>query len=113
MTGFWQVTTRAVNTNATGTMQPPAGAAASGLCLRVRSMQITGGDTRLDAMISDGATVIWQIDLASEASVSGIDLRGSPGNALTFSFSGTNSNMNTAINVQGDYVRAGAPWGGE
>ena len=118
----WSLTNRSATAAATATQAAPTnGATAGNPQLRLRSLQaslVGSGSDRL--VVRDGAsgsgTIIFSADMAAAAgtaatlSLSRLDLRATPGNALTIEFvTGTGSAED--VNAQGDYVPQGSPWG--
>jgi hypothetical protein len=125
VSGFWQISNRgSAGAAATVSLASPANAVGSGQLIRLRSLQATlsGGSSGTDQLVvRDGAsgagTIIWSTDLSIAANGTqiiqqpGLDLRASPGNALTVEFVGGVTNDREDVNAQGDYVPVGYPLG--
>jgi hypothetical protein len=121
MAGWWSITNRSnAGAAATASLAAPTNAVTTGLCSRIRGLQasLSGGSAGADVLqISDGATVIWNLDLAvaanSTASVnlSDLDIRSTPGNTLTIAFSAGVASDREDVNAQGDFVPLGYPVG--
>ena len=123
MAGPWNLTSRPAASSAAGVSQAaPTNGLATGLSVRLRQLSasldgIAAGSDLL--VVRDGAagsgTIIWQADLnvvistSQFITINGLDLRATPGNALTVEFvSGSNSNRE-CINASGDMVPVGWP----
>lgn len=126
MSGSWSITNRSTaGAAATASQAAPASAAAQGTQVRLRSLQcrvsgITAGTGQL--VIRDGATgagtIIWTVDLSvatggvsDEISLTDLDIRATPGNALTVEFTAGVGGDIESVNAQGDYVPVGYPLG--
>lgn len=112
-------------TAATVSVAAPTGASASNLCTRLRALQISvscgaTAQTPLQWVVRDGATgagtIIATGTLAApandwaECNLTGLDLRTTPGNALTVEFTAAGVTASQeAVSAQGDYVPQGYP----
>jgi hypothetical protein len=123
MAGYWSITARASAGSASSASQAaPAAAGGVGQISRLRAIQCSLGGSGVGAdqlVVRDGdtgtGTIIAQWDLSVAANgvgllqLAGMDLRASPGNALTVEFvSGVTSNRED-VNAQGDFVPQGYP----
>lgn len=120
----WQITNRSAAAAAASASQPaPASASATNrLVARLRAIQasiqsVAAGTDQL--VVRDGAsgvgTIIWQTDIQvaigafAMVELAGLDLRASPGNALTVEFVTGVASDREAVNAQGDFVPQGYP----
>ena len=111
MSGQWQVTgaTGLQIFPPTGSGAPAAALAASiGTVTRIRAITISAAAAAVTISDSNLGT-IWQLAAPTAATIvsqADLDLRSSPGGTLTIANVGS-----TAINVQGDWVPQGYPYG--
>lgn len=125
MSSQWQISNRgSVSTAATVSKTAPASATVGNLQLRLRSLTATlaGSAAGTDQLVvrdgpTSSGTIIWTADLSVAANgfasiaQSDMDLRASPGNALTIEFvSGVSSDFED-VNAQGDYIPQGTAFG--
>ena len=120
----WQITNRsAAGAPATAAVAAPASASAQNrVVARLRALQcsiqsVAAGTDQL--VVRDGATgvgaIIWQTDIQvaiGQTAVvveSDMDLRATPGNALTVEFVTGVASDREAVNAQGDFVPQGYP----
>lgn len=126
MSGFWSITNRpSAGTAASASQSSPAGSASGGQQVRLGGIQaslagISGSGSDL-LVVRDGptgtGTIIFQIDVAVGSNGVAIvqlpqmDLRATPGNALTVEFVSGSAGNREDINAQGDFVTLGWPFG--
>jgi len=118
----WQITNRPAGAaQATASVAAPTNAATTGTQTRLRCISASLSGTSAGAgelVVRDGAsgsgTVIWSKDLNSAANglasidLCGLDLRATPGNALTVEFTaGGGASTQENVNAQGDFVQQG------
>lgn len=123
MSNPWSITNRAAAGSAsTASIAAPASAKASNICTRLRSISVSlaGSSAGTDQIVvRDGAsgsgTILKQWDLSVPANgssllfMTGLDIRNTPGNALTVEgVSGVTSDRE-AVNAEGDFVPQGYP----
>jgi hypothetical protein len=102
---YWSQNDFRSNANASVTQAPPAPTSS----VRLRAIQLSGSGA---IQILDGDAVIWVIELQSESfSASSLDIRASPGNAMTVQFTAPPPDGDTAVNVQGDFCAADSGYG--
>lgn len=100
MSGYWQQTgTTSI------TLTAPAGAAAGGEQIRIRSIVASVASAAALTVTDSVAGVIWQFT-GTQIALAGLDIRGSVGGNLTIALA-----SGTAIDVAGDYVPQGYPYG--
>lgn len=123
MSAPWRITNRPAAAAAASATQAAPNAP---YVNRLRAIQASLSGTGIGAdqlVVRDGATgvgtIIGQWDLATAAngtgeaiSLSDLDIRSSPGNALTVEFvNGGGANTQEDVNAQGDLVVPGTPFG--
>ena len=123
MSNPWTATNRSASSGAAANVSvaAPASAGASGQTTRLRAIQCSlagsgAGDDQLQ--IRDGSSsgaILAQFDLSVGANgfaalaLTGLDIRSTPGNALTIMFVNGVSGNYENVNAQGDYVPSGYP----
>lgn len=125
MSGSWSISNRAnAGAAASASQAAPASGLVQGLQVRLRALQcrLSGASAGTDQLvIRDGASgagaIIWTEDLSVPAngsdqiSLTDLDIRATPGNALTVEFVGGVNGDRESVNAQGDYVPVGYPVG--
>lgn len=125
MSSQWQINNRgAAGAAATASKTAPAGYAAGNLVLRLRSLTATlaGSGAGTDQLVvRDGASgsgaIIFTCDLSIPANgfasiaQPDLDLRASPGNAITIEFVSGVATDREDVSAQGDYVPQGTAYG--
>lgn len=125
MANPWTLSNRSVaGAAATATQAAPASGAAQGMCARLRALQCSINPTAAGTdqlVLRDGASgvgaILWTMDLTvavgaiAVIALSGLDIRGTPGNALTLEWVSGVATDREAVNGQGDYVPQGYPIG--
>lgn len=123
MSGYWSITNRGIlGAAATATLAAAAAATDGGQVNRLRSLTgtLSGGSAGTDLLVvrdgpSGSGTIIWQSDLSVAANgtasifMTNMDLRASPGNALTIEFVSGVASDRESVNAEGDYVPLGYP----
>lgn len=110
---------------ATASQAAPAAAGANGQVTRLRAMQISisaaaTAQTPIQWMVRDGdsgggailmtGALAAPADSVAAVNLAGLDLRASPGNALTVEFAGAGvSGSQASVSAQGDFIPQGYP----
>lgn len=125
MSGYWRISNRpSSGTAASASRAAPTSGLAAGTQVRMRAIQVSlsGSSAGTDqVVVRDGASgagaIIWTADLSIPANGGQVynewqlDLRATPGNALTVEFVNGVANDQESVNAQGDYVPSGWPLG--
>ena len=125
MSAPWSISNRgSAGGAATVSLSAPSGGASSNLTARLRALQCSVAGTAAGTdqlVVRDGATgagtIIWSQDLSVPANgyagvnLADLDLRASPGNALTVEFVNGVASDREDVNAQGDWVTRGAGYG--
>jgi hypothetical protein len=121
----WTITNRsAAGAPASASQAAAAQAVPAGAQVRLRSLQcsiqsVAAGTDQL--VVRDGASgvgaILWQTDIQvaigqfAMVQITGLDIRATPGNALTVEFVAGIASNREAVNAQGDFVPYGYPMG--
>lgn len=123
MSGYWSITNRSIaGSPASASLAAAASAIDGGQVNRLRSLTgtLAGNNAGSDLLVvrdgpSGTGTIIWQTDLGKGVNGMGsmflanMDLRASPGNALTIEFVNGLATVTESVNAEGDYVPLGYP----